>query len=475
MESSLLIRGGHILDPGRGVDTVGDMLIRDGRIAAVGPDIAGETGEVIDAHGLIVCPGLVDIHCHLRDPGFEHKETIETGTRAAAQGGFTTVCCMGNTNPPIDSRATVEYVLRTAAAVGSVRVLPIGCVTRGRLGKEMAELGDLAEAGVVGYSDDGDPVPDAILMRRALEYAGALRAAGEVAAADGHGPDGRGLPIIDHCLEPSLAHEGVMHEGWVAVRLGLRGQPAAAEEALVARDISLAELTGSHVHIAHLSTRGSVDLVRRAKARGAPVTAEATPHHLTLTHELAMSKGQGLAFAEAGPAAVPSLAYDTNAKVNPPLRTREDVEACIEGLRDGTIDCVATDHAPHALEDKLCEFDDAAPGISNFETALASVLSLVHAGKLDMATAIRRMTADPVAVLALDRREGLAGLGSLDVGAPGDVTVFDPNEEWLVEPERFASKGKNTPLGGVKLRGRVVATVSGGKAMWLEKAAGVSR
>jgi dihydroorotase len=458
MESSLLIRGGHILDPGRGVDTVGDVLIRDGRIAAVGPDITGDADETIDAQGLIVCPGLVDIHCHLRDPGFEHKETIETGTRAAARGGFTTVCCMGNTNPPIDSRATVEYVLRTAAAVGSVRVLPIGCVTRGRLGKEMAELGDLAEAGVVGYSDDGDPVPDAILMRRALEYAGALRRSAEVPTADGHG-----LPIIDHCLEPSLAHEGVMHEGWVGVRLGLRGQPAAAEEALVARDISLAELTGSHVHIAHVSTRGSVDLVRKAKARGAPVTAEVTPHHLTLTHELVMSKGAGLAFAEAGPAAVPSLAYDTNAKVNPPLRTREDVEACIEGLRNATIDCVATDHAPHALEDKLCEFDDAAPGISNFETALASVFSLVHAGKLDLATAIRRMTADPVAVLALDRREGLTGLGSLDVGAPGDVTVFDPNEEWLVEPERFASKGKNTPLGGVTLRGRVVATVSGGR------------
>jgi dihydroorotase len=342
-------------------------------------------------------------------------------------------------------------------------VLPIGCVSRGRHGKELADLGDMAETGAVGFSDDGDPVADATLMRRALEYAGALPAAGQAPSVNGRGPDGRGLPVIDHCLEPSLAHEGVMHEGWVATRLGLRGQPAAAEETLVARDIALAELTGSHVHIAHISTRGSVELVRRAKARGLPVTTEVTPHHLTLTHESVMTRAATLAVGDDGSGRAPSLAYDSDAKVNPPLRAREDVEACIEGLRDGTIDAIATDHAPQALEDKLCEFDEAAPGISCFETALASVLSVVHAGKLDLETAIRRLTADPVAVLALDRREGLEGLGSLAVGAPGDVVVFDPDEEWVVEPERFASKGRNTPLAGVTLRGRVVATVFGGQ------------
>ncbi len=470
MESSLLIRGGRILDPGRGVDTVGDVLIRDGRIAEVGAALAAAQAEVIDAQGLIVCPGLVDIHCHLRDPGFEQKETIETGTRAAARGGFTTVCCMPNTEPPIDSRAAVEYVLRTAATVGSARVLPIGCVSRGRHGKEMAEFGDMAEAGVVGFSDDGNPVADAMLMRRALEYARALPVARQPQGLNGPDPDGRSLPIIDHCVEPSLALEEVMHEGWVATRLGLRGQPAAAEEALVARDIALAELTGSHVHIAHISTRGSVELVRKAKARGSPVTAEVTPHHLTLTHESVMTRGAGSATEEDTARGAPALAYDSDAKVNPPLRTRDDVEACIEGLRDGTIDAIATDHAPHAFEDKLCEFEDAAPGISGFETALASVLSLVHASKLDLATALRRMTSDPVAVLSLDRRNGLDGLGSLAVGAPGDVTVFNPNLEWVVEPERFASKGKNTPLAGVTLRGRVVATVFGGHLAYAREA-----
>ena len=435
-DNAILIRGGRILDPGRGVDIVGDVLVRDGRIAAIGPQIDGNGARVIDAKGLVVCPGLVDIHCHLRDPGFEYKETIETGTRAAARGGFTTVCCMPNTQPPIDSRATVEYIQRTAAATGSVRVLPVGCVSKGRQGKELAEMGDLAEAGVVAFSDDGAPVADAALMRRALEYCRAL-----------------GLAVSDHCEEPSLAHAGVMHEGWVAARLGLRGQPAAAEESMVARDIALAELAGSPVHIAHVSTAGSVELIRGAKARGVPVTAEVTPHHLTLTHEIVMSSSS-----------LPGeLAYDTDAKVSPPLRTADDVAACVEGLRDGTIDAIATDHAPHAPVDKLCEFDDAPSGIVGFETALALVLSLVHEGKLDLPTLIQRLTAGPVAALGLDRYEGLAGLGSLAAGAPGDVLVFDPDAEWTVEPERFASKGRNTPLAGRVLKGQVVATVSGGR------------
>jgi len=438
-KAKLLIRGGRILDPGAGVDKVGDILIQEGRIAALQPGVKENGAKVIDAKGLIVCPGLVDIHCHLRDPGFEYKETIKTGTLAAARGGFTTVCCMPNTQPPTDSRATVEYIQRTASLTAAVRVLPIGCVSKGRQGKELAELGDLADAGVVAFSDDGSPVADAALMRKALEYCRALA-----------------LPISDHCEEPSLAHDGVMHEGWVAARLGLRGQPAAAEESLVARDIALAELTGSPVHIAHVSTRGSVELIRQAKARGAPVTAEVTPHHLTLTHESVMSSSS-----------LPDeLAYDTDAKVYPPLRTADDVAACVEGLRDGTIDAIATDHAPHAPVDKLCEFDDAPGGISGFETALGLALTLVHGGKLELATVIEKMTAGPVAAFGLDKRDGLAGLGSLAAGAPADVMIFDPNREWTVTPERFASKGRNTPLAGRVLKGQVVATVSAGRVAW---------
>jgi len=455
MNNSLGIRGGRILDPGRGVDLVGDVLIREGRIAAVGPDVAAEAERIVDARGLIVCPGLVDIHCHLREPGFEHKETIETGTRAAAHGGFTTVCCMANTEPPIDSRASVEYILRTAGTQGVVRVLPIGCITRGRQGKELAEMGDLAEAGVVGFSDDGSPVADASLMRHALEYASAFA-----------------LPIIEHCEELSISHEGVMHEGWVSNRLGLRGIPAAAEDAAVARNIALAELTGAHLHVAHVSTRESVQLIRRAKERGVHVTAEVMPHHLTLTDEAVMLAAPVLSEVE-GVESPGGLAYDTNAKVNPPLRPRADVDACIEGLADGTIDAIATDHAPHAIEDKLCEFDFAAFGISGFETALALCLSLVQAvgavrePPLQLPVLIERLTAGPVRALGLERF--VPGLGSLAEGAPGDVLVFDPEAEWVVDPERFVSKGKNTPLAGRRLKGRVVATVYGGRPVFVEE------
>jgi dihydroorotase len=456
-KDSIGIRGGRILDPGRGVDLVGDVLIREGRIAAVGPDVAADAERVVDASGLIVCPGLVDIHCHLREPGFEHKETIETGTRAAARGGFTTVCCMANTEPPIDSRAGVEFILRTAAAQGMVRVLPIGCITRGRQGKELAEMGDMAEAGAVGFSDDGSPVVDSALMRHALEYVSAF-----------------GLPIIEHSEELSLSHEGVMHEGWVSNRLGLRGIPAAAEETAIARNIALAELTGAHLHVAHVSTRESVELIRRAKARGVQVTAEVMPHHLTLTDEAVMLAAPVLSEVEGveSPGGLAhstgsGLAYDTNAKVNPPLRPRPDVDACIAGLADGTIDAIATDHAPHATEDKLCEFDFAAFGISGFEAALALCLSLMHEGKLDLSTVIYKLTAGPVQTLGLERF--VPGLGSLAEGAPGDVLVFDPQTEWVVEPERFVSKGKNTPLAGRMLRGRVVATVYGGRPVFVEE------
>ncbi len=446
-KGSIGIRGGRILDPGRGVDLVGDVLIREGRIAAVGPDVAAEAERIVDARGLIVCPGLVDIHCHLREPGFEHKETIETGTQAAARGGFTTVCCMANTEPPIDSRASVEYILRTPGSQGVVRVLPIGCISRGRQGKELAEMGDLAEAGAVGFSDDGSPVADASLMRHALEYASAFD-----------------LAVIEHCEDLSLSHEGVMHEGWVSNRLGLRGIPPAAEDAAVARNIGLAEFAGAHLHVAHVSTRESVELIRRAKERGVHVTAEVMPHHLALTDEAVMLS------ATESPG---GLAYDTNAKVNPPLRPRADVDACIEGLADGTIDAIATDHAPHAIEDKLCEFDFAAFGISGFETALALCLSLVQAVEavreppLQLPVLIERLTSGPVRALGLERF--VPGLGSLAEGAPGDVLVFDPEAEWVVDPERFASKGKNTPLAGRTLKGRVVATVYGGRPVFIEE------
>ena len=430
--SDVIIRGGRVLDPANGFDAVGDVIIHDGVVAEVAKAGGKASGETIDASGLVVCPGFVDIHTHLREPGFEHKETIESGTLAAARGGFTTVCAMPNTEPPADSAGAIEYVLRTAAACGAVRVLPVGCVTRGRAGHELAELAELAAAGAVAFSDDGSPVADATIMRRALEYAGMLKVA-----------------VIDHAEEPSLAAGGVMHEGWVATRLGLRGVPAAAEETMVARDIALAAETRTHVHIAHVSTAGSVELLRAAKARGVAVTAEVTPHHLALTHEAVLT----------GPAEGGPLAYDTNAKVNPPLRTPEDVVACVAGLLDGTIDCIATDHAPHATQDKLCEFDAAAMGISGLETALALCLTA-----LPLETVVERLTIAPATVLGLSRH--VPGIGTLSPGAPGDVTLIDPATEWTVEPETFASKGKNTPLAGRRLTGRVAGTVYGGKVVW---------
>ncbi len=434
MTDRLIIRNGRVIDPAAHHDRVADVLVEDGRIVSVAPDLNVEGAREMDARGLVVAPGFVDLHTHLRDPGLEYKEDIASGTRAAARGGFTTVCAMPNTVPAMDSRSIVEYVLREAAARGSVRVLPIGAVSKERAGRELAELGDLAAAGCVAFSDDGAPVHDAMLMRRALEYASTFD-----------------LPIIDHCEDESLAHDAVMHEGWVSTRLGLRGAPSAGEEAAVMRDIALAEATGAHVHIAHISTRGAVAAVRAAKARGVRVTAEVTPHHLTLTDEV-------VAYGALGGE---GLVYETNAKVNPPLRSQDDVDACVVGLVDGTIDCIATDHAPHAITEKLCEFDEAAFGISGLETAFGLCMRLVHGGALPLPALIERMTAGAVRALRLDRH--VAGIGTLAAGAPAEIVLLDPTADWLVDPERFASKGKNTPLAGVTLRGAVVATISGGR------------
>jgi len=375
----------------------------------------GSGGPRIDCRGLTLLPGFVDLHCHLREPGLEHKETIRTGTAAAAAGGFTTVCCMPNTEPAIDTLATLRLVQDTARSQGAVRVLPIAAVTRGRAGSELTDMAELAGAGAVAFSDDGSPVADSRLMRLALEYAASF-----------------GRPVIDHCEDPRLTAGGAMHEGAVSERLGLPGWPTAGEEVMVARDIALAAQTGAHVHLAHLSTAPAVELVRAAKRRGIHVTAEVTPHHLTLTD----------AWVERG-------GYDTNCKVNPPLRTDADRAALLEGLIDGTIDAIATDHAPHARVEKECEFESAAFGISNLETAFGSLMGLVHTGQLPFEVLVDKLTRGPAAVLGLSLPED-------------DWTLVDPDAEWMVDVDRFRSRGRNSPLHGQRLTGRVLLTVCRG-------------
>ena len=437
----MLISGGRIIDPGGSIDKVGDLLIVGGRIAWIGEGgRAPDQPEciVLAARGMVVSPGFIDLHCHLREPGFEEKETIATGTKAAARGGFTTICCMPNTSPPIDTPATVEYVASKANTEGVVRVLPIGCITRGQRGEELVDMKDLAKAGVVAFSDDGKPVSSSHLMRLALERSRLLD-----------------LPIIDHCEDASLTAGGVMNEGLVSAKLGLKGMPTAAEETMIARDIELARLTGGRVHVAHVSTAGSVKLISRARENHIDVTAEVTPHHLTLTEEKV-------------------IGYDTSAKVNPPLRTRQDVEALIQGVRDGVIDAIATDHAPHAAHDKSGDFNSAAFGISGLETALAVLLTLVHQSKLDLTTLIARLTAGPARILCGMSSSSVTpygypvpdGLSTLRVGAPGNVTIFDPDFEWVVDPARFVSKGKNNPWAGSLLKGKVMATVVGGEIVY---------
>jgi dihydroorotase len=439
MSPSLLISGGRLLDPSQKMDRVGDLLITEDKIAWVGDKGAPlpQPGlSAINATGLVVCPGFVDLHCHLREPGFEDKETIATGTRAAARGGYTTICCMPNTNPALDNQATIDYVKKTAEIEGIVRVLPIGCITKGRQGKELTEMSELADMGAIGFSDDGDPVASSRIMSLAMDYSRAL-----------------GLPIIDHCEDKELSDGGLMNDGWVSTRLGLKGMPAAAEEILVARDLALAELTGARLHIAHVSTKGSVELVRRAKERGIAVTAEATPHHLILTEERVMG-GE--------PGKMNQLTYDTSAKVNPPLRSKEDIAALLEGLRDSAIDIIATDHAPHTLADKMCEFELAAFGISGFETALGCLMGLVHGGELDLMTLISKLTLEPAKIIGTKYGD----LGTLKPGCQADVSLFDPNKEWVVSSRSFASKGKNTPFDGYQFKGKTMATIFAGDIVY---------
>lgn len=441
----ILIRGGRVVDPSQNLDGIADLLITDGKIAVVQKNLAvSDEVQTLDASGKVVAPGFVDLHCHLREPGEEHKETISSGTQAALRGGFTTICCMPNTKPAIDSRSVVEHVLEMASATKGARVFPIGAVTRGRQGKELTDMGELSAAGVVGFSDDGNPVASSLLMRHALEYSSMF-----------------GRPIISHCEDPELAQGGVMNEGAVSTVLGLKGVPAAAEEIMVARDLALARLTGGYLHLAHVSTAGSVELIRRAKDQGIKVTAEVTPHHLLLTEDLIAGTPAALPWSGLQDFNSPGL-YDTNTKVNPPLRTEADLAALRSGLRDGVIDAIATDHAPHLLTDKECEYGYAAFGISGLETALGMVLALVHRKKLDLPTLVERMSCAPA------RIAGLAA-GTLRAGSTADVTILDPLREWVVDPSQFASLGKNTPLAGYILKGKVTMTIVGGEVRWQEE------
>jgi len=437
----LLIRGGHIIDPGQGINQVGDLLVAEGKIIQIGETITPSPSlsvilskaKNLDASGLTVCPGFIDLHCHLREPGFEDKETIATGTKAAAIGGFATVCCMPNTEPPLDNPVAVDWVKQKANTDSPVTLLPIGCITKGRRGEELTDMGALAEVGVVAFSDDGNPVASSQLMHRAMERSRDL-----------------GLPVFDHCEDKTLSNKGIMNEGRISTQLGLKGIPAAAEEAMVTRDLTLAKQTRARIHIAHVSAKGSVELIRHAKQEGISVTAEVTPHHLTLTEERITGKASNEPF-------------DTNAKVNPPLRTEEDVEALIGGLKDGIIDAIATDHAPHALADKNCGLELAAFGISGFETAFGCLMSLVHQGAISLNQLISKLTCGPAKVIG---RNG--ELGTLKVGAPANIAILDPDRVWTVDSRNFASKGKNTPYDGYKFKGKVMATIVNGRIAYID-------
>jgi len=420
---AIYITGGHVIDPGR-FNGVADVLIDAGRIVAVGPHLKTPAGATkIDATGRLVLPGFVDLHVHFREPGFEYKESIQSGAAAAVAGGFTSVCCMPNTNPVNDNQAITEFILDRARVAGFANVFPIGAITKGSEGKELAEIGDLRRAGCVAISDDGKPVMNSLVMRRAMEYALAFD-----------------VPVVDHCEDLHLAEGGCMNEGAISTELGLPGMPAAAEDVMVARNVALAELTGARLHLAHISTEGSVRMVREAKSRGLKVTAEACPHHFTITEEVVRG-------------------YNTYAKMNPPLRTWKDVQAIKEGLRDGTIDVIATDHAPHATQEKQLGFTEAPFGIVGLETALSLTFALVEEGVLSLESAVDKLSTAPAKVFGLAK-------GTLAVGADADVTIVDQQEQWEVDPAKFRSKSRNTPFAGWKVKGRVRTTIVGGRVVF---------
>jgi dihydroorotase len=427
---TILLKGGRVVDPSRKTDGKADLLIEDGKIVRTGKDLQKEgtpSGtEIIDVRGNLVIPGLIDMHTHLREPGFEYKETIASGSGAAVAGGFTSIACMPNTDPVNDCRSVTEFIRRKAAECGVANVYPIAAISMKSDGATLTEFWDLKDAGAVGFSDDGKPVMNAALMRRTLEYASSLD-----------------MPVIVHCEDRNLSSGGVMHEGSVATELGLSGIPAAAEEVMVARDLILAEFTGAAVHIAHVSTAGAVRLIREAKTRGVRVTAETAPHYFSLTDEAVRG-------------------FDTNAKVYPPLRSADDLAAIREGLRDGTIDVIASDHAPHARTDKEVEFDYAASGLTGLETSLALSLRLVSDGILSLSGLVEKMTLRPAGILRIQK-------GTLAAGADADITVVDPEREWTVDRRLFRSRGKNTPFHGWILKGKTVLTIVGGTVRYRDR------
>lgn len=425
----ILINNGHVVDPSQDIDGICDVLVENGKIAGIeqksksakAQNKKPQDHQVIDATGMLVLPGLVDMHVHLREPGYEYKETIKTGTEAAVCGGITSVCCMPNTKPVNDNASVTEYIIRKAMNEGFCTVFPIGAITKGQKGEELAEFVLMHDAGCVAFSDDGRPVMDSLMMRRALEYSKIL-----------------GVPLISHCEDLSLSSGGVMNEGLLSVTLGLKGIPVQAEEIIIARDIALAELTGGRLHIAHVSTEGSVGIIRAAKKRGlADITAETCPHYFSITEEAVKN-------------------YSTNAKVNPPLRRQRDVEAIIEGLRDGTLDVIATDHAPHHRDEKLGEFDNAPSGISGLETSVGLSMKLVEEKALTLRELVGKMALNPARILGINK-------GTLKPGADADITVININNEYRVEAERFRSKGRNTPFEGRDLKAKPALTISKGR------------
>ena len=421
---ALLIKNGRVIDPASGHDAVADVWIEDGVIRGVGPNLSPGGAEVFDASGLIVAPGFIDMHVHLREPGFEHSESIESGARAAAAGGFTSICPMPNTAPVNDSPTVTTYIIEKARRHAVVNVFPIGAITRGSKGEELAAIGSMRQAGAVGISDDGRPVMNAQLMRRAMEFARSFH-----------------MPVINHCEDLHLSAGGDMHEGVESVRLGLRGIPGSSEDVMVARDILLAEVTGARYHVAHISSRHSVEMVAYAKLKGLPVTSEATPHHLTLT--------------DAG-----MIPYDSNYKMKPPLRSSSDVNAVVEGVVTGAIDAIATDHAPHAGSEKMQEFEKCPFGIIGLETALGIALEcLLHSGKINLNRLVELFTINPARILGLER-------GTLAPGTTADVTIFSTEQQWTYDVNKSFSKSRNTPFDGASFRGGPVATIVAGQIVW---------